>query len=262
MPATQAGKITSAPAPSLISWFSRVGAAPKAKWRSHWQVTIHHSTPITITSGHSPLLRSVHRPKKITAEATSKLARKPSLVTPASRVHSQIATRKAIATRGAKISVDGHRTSSNARGKSSRAVSTRWSSMGSSSALGDLVAGPAKAAFAAGVVIDRALQTDLIEVRPQGFGEIQLGIGQLPQQEIADAELAAGTDEQIQRRQVRQGHPMAEQGFVDIVRADFTACDRFAGLACSLHDVPATAVIDRYVQLQPRVGCRARHRCI
>ena len=37
----------------------------------------------------------------------------------------------------------------------------------------------------------------LAEIRPQRFDEDKLGIGALPQQEIADALLAAGTDEEI-----------------------------------------------------------------
>jgi hypothetical protein len=39
-----------------------------------------------------------------------------------------------------------------------------------------------------------------VEIRPQLLGEIELRIGQIPQQEIADALLTPGADEQIRIR--------------------------------------------------------------
>ncbi|KAG0779054.1 hypothetical protein G6F22_010861 [Rhizopus arrhizus] len=64
--------------------------------------------------------------------------------------------------------------------------------------------------------VQRLLQQFGIEVRPQGLGEPQLGVGQLPQQEVADAGIAAGADEQVRGRQVGQGHLAAQQRFVDL----------------------------------------------
>jgi hypothetical protein len=43
----------------------------------------------------------------------------------------------------------------------------------------------------------RALQCRGVEIGPQQFREIKLGIGQLPQQEIADALFTTGANEQI-----------------------------------------------------------------
>ena len=37
----------------------------------------------------------------------------------------------------------------------------------------------------------------LAEVRPQRVGDPDLGVGDLPEQEVADAHLAAGADQQI-----------------------------------------------------------------
>src|SRR4029450_6332554 len=53
---------------------------------------------------------------------------------------------------------------------------------------------------------DRLLQMVLAEIRPQRVDEHQLGIGTLPEQEIADALLAAGADQQV-----RVGHAPRQQ---------------------------------------------------
>src|SRR3569832_1357322 len=58
-----------------------------------------------------------------------------------------------------------------------------------------LLAGAAKTAFTGSIGGDRFVQRRRIEVRPQRIGEIKLSVGQLPQQKIADALLAAGADE-------------------------------------------------------------------
>ena len=55
-----------------------------------------------------------------------------------------------------------------------------------------------------------------IHVRPQCFGEPQLGVGELPQQEVADAQVAPGADEEVGRREVGQRGVRAEGGFVDV----------------------------------------------
>ena len=44
---------------------------------------------------------------------------------------------------------------------------------------------------------DRRVERRGVEVGPQRIGEIELGVGELPEQEIADALLAAGADEEI-----------------------------------------------------------------
>ena len=44
---------------------------------------------------------------------------------------------------------------------------------------------------------DRIVERARVEVGPQQVGEIQLGVGELPEQEVADPLLAAGADEQV-----------------------------------------------------------------
>src|SRR5262245_29870808 len=78
-----------------------------------------------------------------------------------------------------------------------------------------LLAGPPEAALALLVRDDRPVETGGVKIGPQGVGEVELGIGQLPQHEVADALLAAGPDEQIRlgsvvERQVRGEVALAE----------------------------------------------------
>src|SRR5262245_63197588 len=49
---------------------------------------------------------------------------------------------------------------------------------------------PAETTFAAGVVAQGGVQRGTVEVGPALFGHPQLGIGDLPEQEVADAHLA------------------------------------------------------------------------
>src|SRR3546814_3507470 len=59
---------------------------------------------------------------------------------------------------------------------------------------GDLLAGQAEAALAPGEVVERARQRGDVEFGPQGIGEPQFGVGEMPQQEVADPHVAAGAD--------------------------------------------------------------------
>ena len=59
-----------------------------------------------------------------------------------------------------------------------------------------------------------------IEIRPEGVGEMQFGIGKIPQQKIGDTPFTAGTDQEIRRRQPGQGPMPVDQGFVDIGRIE------------------------------------------
>ena len=57
--------------------------------------------------------------------------------------------------------------------------------------------GAAEAPLAAGVPGERRIERRGVEVGPEDVGEVQLRVGELPQQEIADALLAAGADQQV-----------------------------------------------------------------
>src|SRR6185437_3776556 len=125
---------------------------------------------------------------------------------------------------------------------------------------GDLFAGATVTALPAGIVFDGLAQASLVEIGPQGVGKVQFGVGNLPQQEVADATFAAGTDEQVRRRQLVQAQPLAQPRFVDLVRAQLTAGHGGGGLPAGLHDVPAAAIAHRHVHVQRLVAGGLRHR--
>src|SRR5580692_1641759 len=55
----------------------------------------------------------------------------------------------------------------------------------------------AEAPLPAGEIPQRLMEADLVEVRPQAAGKMQLRVGTLPEQKIAQPLLATGADEQI-----------------------------------------------------------------
>src|SRR5438874_1118848 len=81
------------------------------------------------------------------------------------------------------------------------------------------------AALAAAIIGDRLLQVAAPEIRPKGLGEHQLGIGALPEQEIADALLAAGADQQIGIGQLGGEQMLGDQLLVDGVERQIPAPD-------------------------------------
>src|SRR5690606_555703 len=80
-----------------------------------------------------------------------------------------------------------------------------------------------EAALAGGKGRNGALQIGFAEVGPVGIAEIQLGVGNLPQQEIADALLASGTDQQIRPGEIAERNISVEGIFIDLFGAKFTA---------------------------------------
>src|SRR5688500_4817399 len=93
-------------------------------------------------------------------------------------------------------------------GSSATAVRTRVSSTGAALEAGsaglrqrlglrELLAGAPEAALAPAEGVERVGERGGPEVRPQGFGEVQLGVRELPQEEVGDALLAAGADEKV-----------------------------------------------------------------
>src|SRR3954469_11418373 len=81
-----------------------------------------------------------------------------------------------------------------------------------------LAADAAITTFAAAVLGDGPLEMLLAEVRPQGIDEHQLGVGALPQQEIADALLTAGADQKVRIGHAGGQQLALEQVFVDTLR--------------------------------------------
>ena len=111
---------------------------------------------------------------------------------------------------------------------------------------------PAEAPLAAGVLGQRLVERRLVEVRPQLVAEVQLGVGALPEQEVADAQLARGADQQLGVVHLRGVQVTAEGSAPSpLPRAAASRRGR-------VQQLPAAAVVEGDVQRHPRVGCGER----
>src|SRR5262245_47010167 len=112
---------------------------------------------------------------------------------------------------------------------------TRWISMSRARWFSRCFRHAAESPLSRGVPVQGAFEFFLVEIRPQRVAEVQLGISQLPQQEVADAALATGADQQIRVRK-----PGGGQLLLKVSDADgFAGCSQ---LARRVHDVPLAAV--------------------
>src|SRR6267154_1174144 len=104
----------------------------------------------------------------------------------------------------------------------------------------DLLAGASEAALALAIPGDRRVELLGVEVRPQRRGEIQFGIRKLPKQEIADALLATGANEQVGFGRVVEREVRSELLLgVPLGRKRGAAHELQQGL----HQIPAAAVV-------------------
>src|SRR6476661_2698237 len=95
---------------------------------------------------------------------------------------------------------------------SARAVTTRWRIALDIAGLGR---GQAEPPLAARELGDGAGEIVVREVRPQGVAEVELGVGKVPQKEIADALVASGTDEEVGLRHAVELQLRGEGRLVD-----------------------------------------------
>src|SRR5262249_37802455 len=101
---------------------------------------------------------------------------------------------------------------------------------------GALAADAAIATFTAPELRNRLLEVLLAEIGPQRVDEHQLGVGALPQQEIADALFAAGANQQV-RIAYAGGQQLAlEAVFVDLLGRDPAGRDLARQAARGAHD--------------------------
>src|SRR5688572_24861762 len=102
-----------------------------------------------------------------------------------------------------------------------------------------LLAREAITPLARGKRFQRRLQVRNLEIRPQDVADVNFGVREIPQQEIADAVIAAGADEQVRIGNIREFQFGREAFFVDVIHTQRSAGDRGREFACCLHDVPA-----------------------
>ncbi len=78
----------------------------------------------------------------------------------------------------------------------------------------------AEAAFTGGVGVEGLSHFFGAEVRPEGWGEVELRIGGLPQQKVADTQFSAGADDEVRVGQAVGEQATGEGGFVYVVGSD------------------------------------------
>src|SRR6266478_2121478 len=101
----------------------------------------------------------------------------------------------------------------------------------------------------------RLKQTRTIKIRPQRFGYENFRVGDLPQQEIADAHLSAGANQQIRVRQSRGVQTLRHFLFGD-------GCAQPLGIALRqdgvqrVHNLRPASIIQRQAQDHAAILCR------
>src|SRR6185437_3127976 len=164
---------------------------------------------------------------------------------PHSRDHSQHDTSATASMKSAQRARGARNTIATTTTRATTAVITRVASIGKASAgladrfaLRELLAGAPEAALPAAVGGDGFVERLGAEVGPQRVGEVELGVGELPEEEVGDALLAAGADEEVGLRRVAHGEEAPEALLGD--RRDRVLDAAALG---RLQDVPAPAIV-------------------
>src|SRR6185437_4162317 len=168
----------------------------------------------------------------------------------ASRAHSQHIPKVMSSTSAASHQPPSH-TAASATGAMTKADMIRsLSVLGFGSARSN---GSAVATFAAVIVAQRLLEIGLAEVGPQRLREDELGIGGLPQQEIADALLAAGADDEVGIGHVGGQQVAGEQALIDGFGREPARLHRLGDRARGAGDLGATAIGERDGEAQAAI---------
>src|SRR5262245_2798505 len=85
-------------------------------------------------------------------------------------------------------------------------------------------------------------ELSLAEVGPQGVGHVDLGIGELPEQEVRDAHLAAGADEQVRIRHPLGTETRCKAELIDIIGTPSSCLHVTRQPPRGLHNVLASTV--------------------
>src|SRR6266508_4003796 len=103
---------------------------------------------------------------------------------------------------------------------------------------------------------DGAVQVAGAEIRPQGRRHPQLGVRDLPQQEVRDAHLAAGPDEQIRVRDPIRVKRLADVRLRDLLGPELARAHAPGERPEGVEQLVPAAVVERHQQGQPGVGLR------
>src|SRR5918992_676793 len=101
---------------------------------------------------------------------------------------------------------------------------------------------------ATGVLGECLVERGRVEVGPQPVAEVELRIGRLPDQEVADPLVASGPDEQVRLGQAARVQPLGDGVLVDGLERQAVRHTAAYGI----HDVAAARVVERDVERHPR----------
>src|SRR6266581_9699414 len=102
---------------------------------------------------------------------------------------------------------------------------------------------PAEAAPAAGVVVESGAELLLAEIGPERVDEDQLGVGELPQEEVGDPQLAGSTDQKIGVGHLGRIEVGRERLLVHLSAAG-------DGAVRGVHDLGTPAVVERDPEIE------------
>ena len=122
---------------------------------------------------------------------------------------------------------------------------------------------PSAVAPLPGLIRNQSLHEILFpEVRPERLGEEEFGVRRLPEQEVADSEFAAGSDEEIgvRNRRAFRFQFLFDQAVVDVFHLDLVVLHLPGEASAGLNDVVSSAVTRRHDELEFGVGFRFFHR--
>src|SRR6266540_325647 len=121
---------------------------------------------------------------------------------------------------------------------------------------------PTEATLPAVKVGDRTIQLQRPEIGPQGGRDPQLGIGDLPEQEVRDAHLPAGADEEI-----GIGNSHGVERVTDVVLGDVLGGELAGPHLASesterVEELVAAAIVEGQHQVEPAVVLRLAHHAL
>src|ERR1043165_2894292 len=106
------------------------------------------------------------------------------------------------------------------------------------------IADPAVAPFARLEVDDRLEEMPPAKIGPQHLGHVDLGVGDLPEEEVRDAQLAAGADEQVGVAGAGGVEVIGEEGLVDHGVAHLLLAQQGHDAVAGVDDLGAPAVVE------------------
>ena len=81
----------------------------------------------------------------------------------------------------------------------------------------DLIARMTETPLASGIAFKGLIESLFIEVRPKQGGKVELGVGKLPEEKVADPLLSAGSNKKVRFREISQGQMGLDQLFGNFI---------------------------------------------